>query len=644
MSPFITALLVLVATFLVADRLTWLMIRLAPRLGLIDHPGERRIHEVPMPRAGGIAIFLAFLAGGWMMTASGLPYAFHSNLSGAHLAVWPLVGAALLVGMGVIDDRFNIRALWKLVGQVVVASVVFFGTQTEIGMLMGVHVPWWIDYGVYVVWMVALINAFNLIDGMDGLCAGLGLIAVGILCLLSCLGPFLGETLILAVMCVVLLAFLRHNFYPAKIFLGDAGSMFIGFFIATAGNLTVGRRAAVAGLLLPLLVAGVPLFDVLLAIWRRSARKLSHSGAAVMAPKIFGADRHHLHHRLLSRGLTQRQAAGAMYALAVSLSLLALIPIFGGTNLLSFSLVGLIMIGLVGLRYIAPIEFIASSDGLRAVLLRPMKRSMVMLVYYTYDLIVLISAGWFAIWLVEHATMTHFSKSDYLMVISVFVGCSMLGLSAAGAHLRRWSRAGIHDFLACLMWLTCGIILSLALITTFLEDLSFRMTLIHLTAFGLALWGLMLPRCFGKIIKVSAMSALHRNRSIRNRTGRRALLYGAGNLGELFVSHLLQSPSSRWSEYSFVGFLDDQENLRGLRMRGFPILGTMDRLDRLVAIDRIGCVIITTRNLSPARRRCLLDKAKRLGLGVLEWCPEFGLVPLDDHEGIVNDATTPDLH
>jgi UDP-GlcNAc:undecaprenyl-phosphate GlcNAc-1-phosphate transferase len=642
MSLLPTAVLILVGAFLLADRLTWLMIRLAPRLGLIDHPGERRIHAKAVPRAGGIALYIALMGGLAVMWKSGLPAKYGSMLLRDNWVLWFGGSASLLAAVGVIDDRFNISAWWKLAAQAVAASLMFFGTQEQIGVLYGITLPWWIDLGVYVLWVVALVNAFNLIDGMDGLCAGLGLISVGILCLLAGVGPAKGDALMLSVMCVCLLAFLRFNFHPAKIFLGDTGSMLIGFFVATVGGETVGRHAVVAGILLPLLVAGIPLFDVLLAVWRRGMRRFSHSGPAEDGPRIFGADKDHLHHRLMLWGLSQRQAAGLIYALAAVLSILALAPMLGGGNLLAFSLMGLVLVGLVGLRYLAPVEFIESGHGLRAFLRKPAHRSVMILAYFLYDLIALTFAVWFSMFLVSRAIGMLFSKKETLMVVSLFVGCCLVSLRFAHAHTRRWSRAGLNDFFDAAIWLTVGMLLSGGLVSVFLEDLSYRMILIHLGGLAFSIVGVLAPRCLSRMVQEGAIDSLHRRRTRGASTRRNTLLYGAGDTGELFLCHLRLSPPSKWAPYSILGFIDDHSRLKGRRVRGFPVFGGRDVLERMVRTRKVECIILTSGRFSEETHREIQEFASRLGVTLMEWNPDLELAELTWGGPTDRDARDPD--
>ena len=621
MNDSILAGLAIALTYLVADRGVWLMIRLAPSLGLVDQPGERRIHSKPIPRAGGIGVFAALMSGLALLWWWGLLDQGQGTILREQWLLWFGGSASLLVTVGILDDRFDLPAWWKLLGQVVAASLMFWGSQEQHGVLMGIKVPWWVDWGFYVAWVVALVNAFNLIDGMDGLCAGLGLIAVGTLCILSAIlhGP--STALMLGVMCVSLLGFLRFNFHPAKIFLGDTGSMLVGFFIAVVGGATVGKHAVMAGVLLPMLVAGIPLFDVVLAVWRRSARRVAHSGEGKDAPKIFGADKDHLHHRFLTWGFSQRQTVAIMYGIAVALSVVALAPFLGGGNWLAISLFAMFLIGLVGLRYVAPVEFVETSNGLRAFLRRPGGVAGMVLVYFTVDVLMLTFASWGSIMLMSKSLVIEFSKRDILSTVLVFTGSLLLCLRFGHAHTRRWSRAGLHDFADLLGWILGGTLLSFGLISVFFEDISYRMIMVHLAALAFAMVGTTAPRCVSRLLQEGTIDATHRRREVGGESRKPTLLYGAADTGELFLCHLRLSPPERWSDHAFVGFIDDQTRLKRRRLRGFPVLGGRDQLEQLVKRHEVRSVILTTGKMDQGDIESLTEQCESIGVELLRWNP-----------------------
>jgi len=316
--------------FLFVYLLTPMEQRLATGINMVDIPDARRIHKRPTPRGGGIAVFLGFHAA--CASVFLIPWA---TFDGDLTAEWWwhfLVASTLLLGLGIADDISKIRPSVKLSGQVLVAVVAYI-FDMRVGKVLGIHLPAAVDLGATVLWFVAIINAFNLIDGIDGLASGLASIAA-----LGLAGSFMfrhqpGDALILFGLVGTCLAFLRYNFQPASIFLGDSGSMFLGFVLAAVALNTGAKGTAVATIVVPLLALGVPILDTALAIWRRATRRVlgmtKLDGSQTSNARIFQADMDHVHHRLIRSGLSQRAATTWLYVLGIALA---------GTGLLSMIL------------------------------------------------------------------------------------------------------------------------------------------------------------------------------------------------------------------------------------------------------------------------------------------------------------------
>ena len=303
------------SSFLLALLLTPLCRNLFRRWNLVDHPdGGRHSHAIPIPRVGGIPIMAAylgafvlllvtpFLAGGFVR--EGLPLT---------LRVFP--AATLVFAVGLIDDLIELKPWQKFAAQALAACAAFWA-GVAVTNLGGIAVPSWLSLPLTVLWLVGCSNAFNLIDGIDGLAAGAGLFAtVTIL-----VGALLHGNVPLAIATVplagALLGFLRFNFNPASIFLGDSGSLTIGFLLGCFGVLWGQKSTAMLGMTAPLMALAVPLIDTGVAIARRFLRR----------QPIMSADAGHIHHRLLARGLTPRRVALLLYGacgLAAGLSLLS---------------------------------------------------------------------------------------------------------------------------------------------------------------------------------------------------------------------------------------------------------------------------------------------------------------------------------
>jgi len=316
----LAALPVLIAAFtaamLVSLVLVPLAIRLAGPLGVIDQPGAaRRVHSVPIPRSGGLAVVGAFIAVAAAGSALGWPPQSPLALFSGDRVTLVLGGAvALLLGMA--DDRYQLRARWQLLGQVALAiGVVALGLSVDfINNPIGDGVIAFagpLAVAVTVLWIVGMINSINFIDGLDGLSAGIGLIAaltLGVISLTRGIAqPAVG--LLCFALAGALAGFLRWNFHPARVFLGTGGVMFLGYALAVLAIMGT-AKVAVA-----LLVLGVPIIDAFWIIVRRIA-----AGSSPFTP-----DRRHIHHRLLDLGLEHRQAVLLIYAICGVLAILALV-------------------------------------------------------------------------------------------------------------------------------------------------------------------------------------------------------------------------------------------------------------------------------------------------------------------------------
>ena len=621
MSPDMLSWCIVLAMFPLALAMTRLMIALGPRLGLMDIPAERRIHVRPIPRSGGLGVFITMAAG---LLALHLSSTKLSADLGDKWLMHFLGGSIILVAGGLIDDRKGISAWTKLGVQTMAAVVMFLHNPGGAGVFMAWKIPWALDLAIHVAWTLALINAFNLIDGMDGLCAGLGLIALLILAALTVAKGRAEYVYPIAVMVMALAGFLWYNFHPARIFLGDTGSMLVGFFISSVATVTAGRQAVVPSLLLPLLVGGVPLLDVALAIWRRGARRLTGNQGEGEAIRIFGPDRDHLHHRLLRWGLSQRQAAFVIYGLAIQLSLIALLPILGGANLFAVSVVGLVVIAIVGLRYIAPVEFMASGRGLRAMVRKPLGCRQTMLRYFTYDVTVLVASAFIAWFIVAKALVQPVDWGEASAMAALFTSCVVVSLVFSRAHSRRWSRSSARDFASVALWMACGTAISFALSGASREDLSFRDLVFHFIAFVVAGGAILGPRCLGFLLQEGVIDTMHRKRRLTTKkAGRTALIYGAGDLGELFLSHLRLSKPETWGDYHFVGFIDDTDQLKGRCMGGFPIVGSLDGLSEVVKRTGANHIMICTSSLPEEKLESLHELSERLDLVLERWIPDL---------------------
>jgi UDP-GlcNAc:undecaprenyl-phosphate GlcNAc-1-phosphate transferase len=280
---------------------TPLMRYLAPYLGVIDQPSARKVHLKPTPRMGGVAIFIAVM----------LALIFLQDERNFDQFVSILIAASWMSFLGLWDDRWGVRPVFKLLGQLVGALfLVVNGVQVLLPVL-----PPWADVVVTLLWLVGITNAFNLLDNMDGLSSGIAAIAAAFFVLMSTFsGQYLVGTLAAAVLGACI-GFLIYNYNPASIFMGDSGSLFLGFLLAAVGiKLRFPDNVTFVTWMIPPLVLSVPLFDTTLVVISRLRRGLN----PLTTP---GKD--HVSHRLVATGMTQREAVLTLYLVAGALGLVA---------------------------------------------------------------------------------------------------------------------------------------------------------------------------------------------------------------------------------------------------------------------------------------------------------------------------------
>ena len=310
MPNFIWALLIALVVSLV---ITPVVILFADKTGAMDAPDARKVHKKPIPRIGGLGIYIAFMTGVLgTLQLDLLPEDVQSGVIGL------LVGATLIVILGLIDDYKNLPPKVKLLGQIVAAGVlVAFGVQIDfVADPFGDY--FYLEYFAVpatLFWIVGLTNTVNLIDGLDGLAAGVATIASITILLVAIQNFFVLVTIVTAALAGAAIGFLWYNFNPAKIFMGDTGSMFLGFVLAGISVIGAVKSAATIALIVPILALGVPIMDTSFAIIRR------YRGGV----PIFKPDKGHLHHRLLDMGFNQRQAVLLMYVISAMLGMSAVL-------------------------------------------------------------------------------------------------------------------------------------------------------------------------------------------------------------------------------------------------------------------------------------------------------------------------------
>ena len=289
------------------------VILLANRTGAMDAPNARKVHKKPVPRIGGLGIYTAFMA-------AIIFVAIKFGLDGEQVreTVGLVFSGSLIVALGLLDDYKNLPAKVKLLGQIGAAAVLVLGFDVRIDFVTDPFGDYiyleWFAIPATMFWLVGLTNTVNLIDGLDGLAAGVAAIASFTILLIALEQNFILVAVMTAALAGAAVGFLKYNFHPAQIFMGDTGSMFLGFMLAGISVTGAVKSVATIALIVPIFALGLPILDTTFAIVRRL-----RGGVPIFKP-----DKGHLHHRLLGVGFTQCQAVLLMYVISALFGLSAI--------------------------------------------------------------------------------------------------------------------------------------------------------------------------------------------------------------------------------------------------------------------------------------------------------------------------------
>ncbi len=548
-------------------------------LGMVDKPDPRRINKVPIPRGGGLALFLGVL----MSVVFFMP-AVHWK---------PSLIALGIVALGFIDDKFNLPPKVKLLGQINAAFLAWAWAGLGFTQLWPA-IPMWLDCAMTVFWFVGAINAFNLIDGLDGLASGLALIAtLGMAGTLFLIGHSEAAIFHFA-FAGGLLGFLRYNYNPASVFLGDSGSMLIGFTVAALPLLTQTPKSFLVSLGVPMLAMGVPIFDSALAILRRSIRHLIRKQGADPTGNdhVMAADADHLHHRILrSVGLNQRKAAGVLYlmtliAVAFGIFAMALESRAAGLWLIAVGFGSVVIF-----NSLSRIELYDTGRLLNALahdqrtVARRRWAKLAVPFYLVCDIAVLSLLFGIMIFFDNLRPSRHVFVSALMIRVVVI----MIMLIFFNIYRTIWSRAMMSNYVRLFVACFLGSLISGAIIYFVVQ--AETQTLLHITfsyAF-LSFVGLAVVRIFRPIVR-DIFYAMDCTRLKGQKNVSRILVYGAGLRYRSFRRELVRTTSA--NERMIVGILDDDILLRGQQIGGVRVEGTLMEAPAIINRLNVDAVVI----------------------------------------------------
>jgi UDP-GlcNAc:undecaprenyl-phosphate/decaprenyl-phosphate GlcNAc-1-phosphate transferase len=556
--PGLAALLSFVFTPLACHFASW--------VGAVDRPGPRRVHTVPVPRLGGLAI-VAAIYGVIALLAAADVSRIVGHVTGS-LEAGITFGVIPVLIVSIVDDirplPAGVKALGHLAGAFTAGA---FGIQlnSEVNLLGRAVEIGWLSIPISLLWIVGLTNAFNIVDGLDGLSAGLALISALSLGLTSLVVGQTGLAILALILAGALVGFLPYNIYPAKVFLGDTGSAAIGFFLACLalrGGSTLTSGLAVVT---PILVLGLPIAETLVSMSRRMLRGL-RSGAPL---HVFSPDAGHFHHRLLALGFDQRRAVLVLYGAGLLAALVGFASVFLSHKKAAVLLLTMLAAAFVGLWRLGYDEFafLRRGDFLRLYEVPVLRRGLFIVFA---DLIIVIVSIYCAFVLKYDDWRLVHSRGSALWLLTVLAPLSFLSFSAFGLYRRAWRLASAEDMLVV------TIAVSFAAASGAVLSQLFNPTTPPATWFVI---------CYVvKLLGMTGSRASHRLLlDMRRRAlvdGDPVLIYGAGRGGALVVREVVANPEVGMRP---LGFIDDDPALRGKTFAGYPLLGGCEALEDVIS-------------------------------------------------------------
>jgi UDP-GlcNAc:undecaprenyl-phosphate GlcNAc-1-phosphate transferase len=565
--------------------LTLLCMPLARRLGAVARPRNDRWHREEIPLLGGIAIAIGTVA----------PLAAATLGAGTDLrrVAALLLGGCLIALVGLVDDLRTLRPQTKLLGQLLAATLAI-----GLGLRLPLTGTPELDMLLTLLWFVAFSNAFNLLDNMDGLAAGIAAIAAGFRLVFFQLDGNVEGATSAAILLGATLGFLIHNRHPARIFMGDTGSLFIGFFVA--GLSLVGgypySRGAVSILLLPVLVLLVPIFDTgFVSITRLLAgRPISVGG------------RDHTSHRLVALGLSERAAVHLLYGLAIA---------SGGISYLTYRY-GLSRSAVLILFLVLSVAMLALYLS-RAQVQHPVPERVQPFVRRVHDLsslpqvamalidVALLIAAYDAAYLLRFEGELGAMRDVFVQSVPIVVGCQIVALMAHRTYRGLWRYTSLEDLLRVVRALTLGTLVAIVALV-----LLYRFEGYSRSVFVLD-WLLVTVFLCGSRVGFRALGDRLRP---QREDALRILIYGAGDGGERAAREMLHNDALGRSP---VAFLDDDPAKRWRRIRGVPVLGGAERIDEVLAAQRIDEVVIASGKIPLERVRRVASACAAHGVPVV---------------------------
>jgi UDP-GlcNAc:undecaprenyl-phosphate GlcNAc-1-phosphate transferase len=563
----------------------------ARKFGALDLPGGRKVHDQPIPRLGGISIFVTFNLILLVAYQFNFFY-FPNNFLGVINYGWLLVASDIVLGVGVVDDLRRIPPSIKFFFQIIAGLIIALTCCKIEGISLpfgSIYLGIW-SIPVTVIWVVAITNAINLLDGLDGLAAGTSFIVCLATFGISLFNQNIGISLVSVILAGSILGFLRYNFHPASIFLGDSGAYFVGFILSVLPLLGSLKGTTTIAILIPILALGLPIMDTVLSMFRRLLKSLHIVDVDrdkniikfffLGGWSMFKADKDHIHHRLLQMGFTQRKAVSFLYIVSLMLGGLAFSSVyFKNINYALFlgtigiaSYIGIRRLGYTEIQFLRNGTLLPLFDvpGFNFKILRIfVDMAFIALCYYL------------ALLLRFEGEFTASIKEYYLKTIPLVLSVKLGIFYFSSLYKGAWRYTGVSDLIKILKAVVFGCAAS-ALLLWVIPGYGVISRAVIIIDFNLLFFFLIGERSSFRILEHLYLS--------KNHNGRKILIYGVGRGSVHALNEFINNPRL---DLSPIGFIDDDRRNQGKQVNGYPVLGSLDSLETILSKNSISEIVVT---------------------------------------------------